>query len=72
LVLRDFFRTGGQPQRAERSLILVTYHLFIAAVFVTLIAGVSAMAVQYLLYRRKVTPGRDWHPERRVRKPFWL
>jgi hypothetical protein len=43
--------------------------LAIFGIFLALVAG---MSVQYWLYRRIVSKGRQWHPQRQAKKAFWL
>ena len=50
----------------------MTVGTIVIAILAVLIAGVGAMAVQYAIYRAQVSKGREWHPGRKVRKPFWL
>lgn len=50
----------------------MTAGAIVIAILAVLTAGVAAMAFHYAIYRAKVSKGREWHPERKVRKPFWL
>jgi hypothetical protein len=50
----------------------MTTSRIILAISAMIFLAIVGMAVQYLIYRQKVGRGRAWHPERKVRKPFWL
>ena len=44
----------------------------VIGVFALLILALVGMAVQYALYVRAERRGRQWHPPRRPKKPFWM
>jgi hypothetical protein len=44
----------------------------IVIILAMLLIIVSAMAVQYAIYITALRKGRDWHPPRQPKRPFWL